>query len=162
MAKVIILSGSNSGNRQFFLNEALQKVQFSIGKLMQKSSLYETEPWGFEAEQDFLNQVWMVETAHSPRKVLADLLAIETELGRTRVGSGYSSRIIDLDILYYDDQIIHEAGLDIPHPRIQERNFVLQPLAEILPDFVHPELMQSNSQLLENCVDTSLAKRITV
>lgn len=161
MAKVIILSGSNSGKREFFLRSAIELIQTQIGPLGLSSSVYETEPWGFVSEQQFLNQVWMVETNLTPHGVLGQLLDIEMKLGRIRESQGgYVSRVIDLDILYYDEQILNDEELSVPHPRIQERNFVLQPLVEILPHFVHPVLGLTNTQLLEKCQDIGLAKKV--
>ncbi|MES2630178.1 MAG: 2-amino-4-hydroxy-6-hydroxymethyldihydropteridine diphosphokinase [Bacteroidota bacterium] len=159
MAKVIILGGSNSGDREFFLDSSLTRITAQIGSLDVQSALYETEPWGFESRQHFLNRIWVIETLLPPLEVLSELLSIERELGRVRSGNGYSSRVIDLDILYYDQQIIQQAGLEIPHPRISERNFVLLPLNEILPDFVHPVLKLSNHDLLLRSADPGIVRK---
>lgn len=163
MAKVVILSGSNSGNREFFLEAALELIQEKVGSLIDSSGLYETEPWGFEAEQNFLNQVWLVESTLEPLLVLQQLLQIEEQLGRVRdPDGGYSSRVIDLDILYFDDLIIDLPELTVPHPRIQDRNFVLQPLCEILPDMIHPVFNKTNTELLAVCTDSGIATRYRV
>lgn len=161
MAKVVILSGSNSGRREIFLKDALKSVIVEIGNVVMQSGLYSSEPWGFEAEQDFLNQVFVCETNLSPEAVLHSLLKIEKDLGRTRSNDGnYSSRTIDLDILYYDDRIIESEKLTVPHPRLQDRNFVLQPLAEILPDWIHPILKLSNQQLLSQSPDQGIVQKV--
>jgi 2-amino-4-hydroxy-6-hydroxymethyldihydropteridine diphosphokinase len=150
-----ILLGSNMGNREEFLNEAIAMIELRCGKLVLQSSLYESEPWGFETEHLFLNQAIEIESELGPHDLLKELLAIEAELGRKRKENhiGYESRPIDLDIIYYDDLINDDEDLILPHPRLHQRRFVLTPLCEIAPDFVHPVFKVSNKVLLERCED---------
>lgn len=117
--------------------------------------VYESDPWGFEANQRFLNRVVILETDLSAQPLLSRVLAIEKELGRERLVKGYSSRKIDIDILYYSELQIAEPDLVIPHPGIPDRRFVLVPLTEVAGSFVHPVLKKSNASLLEQCGDKS-------
>ena len=119
--------------------------------LVERSSAYTTEPWGFEAEEWFLNELLVVETELEPDKLMDKLLEIEKELGRVRHPEvkGYCSRTVDLDILYYGDRIIETEKVTVPHPRLHLRRFALEPLCEIIPDFLHPIFNLSQTQLLE-------------
>ncbi len=152
-----ILLGSNMGNREELLNEAIEQIGLRCGKVVLKSSLYESEPWGFNTDLYFLNQAIAIESNLEPHDLLKELLAIEAELGRTRNENhkGYESRPIDLDIIYIDDLINEDDDLILPHPRLHLRRFVLMPLCEISPDYVHPILKETNSSLLEKCEDNS-------
>ena len=125
------------------------------GKIVAKSRLYESEPWGFKSEHWFLNQVVKIETALSPDDLMKELLEIEKELGRDRSvpHEGYVSRPMDLDILYYGNEIIDTQMVTVPHPRLHERRFTLLPLCDIAPDFVHPTMKKTNLQLLDGCQD---------
>lgn len=155
-----IILGSNSGNKREILPEAISRLS-SMGKIVGRSSLYETEPWGFSCEENFLNQVVVVETELSPRDFLEQCLSIEKQLGRVRHSGGprYTSRPIDIDILFYDSLSINSPELTVPHPRLAERRFVLVPLAEIMPDFIHPLLHKSISALLSACPDQLVVKK---
>ncbi len=147
--------GSNSGPREVMLKEARQKLTERVGVLIRKSKIYETEPWGFHAKQTFLNQVVLLETTLPPYVVLDKILEIESELGRIRDHTHrYRSRTIDIDILYYDDLVIKELDLCIPHPELENRRFILHPLTEIAPRFIHPVLKKSNQELMARCPDT--------
>lgn len=119
--------------------------------LVERSSAYTTEPWGFEAEEWFLNELLVVETELEPDVLMDTLLEIEKELGRVRHPGqkGYSSRMVDLDILYYGDRIVNTEKVTIPHPLLHQRKFALMPLCEIIPDFLHPVFNVSQTQLLE-------------
>lgn len=150
---VTLLIGGNQGNRKGLLDEACVEIEKRIGRIQQKSSVYESEAWGFEAEQDFLNQAIVVETNLSPIEVLENALFIESILGRVRIGKGYSSRTMDIDIMFIDDICCDMPKLILPHPRIQERNFVLEPLCEIMPNYVHPKLGKTIQNLLTNSPD---------
>ncbi|MBO5811138.1 MAG: 2-amino-4-hydroxy-6-hydroxymethyldihydropteridine diphosphokinase [Bacteroidales bacterium] len=152
-----ILLGSNMGDREVVLDNAIKEIEKRCGRIVNKSSLYESEPWGFNTDLYFLNQAIAVETELEPHDLLKELLTIEAELGRRRNENhiGYESRPIDLDIIYIDDMINEDEDLILPHPRMHLRRFVLVPLSEISPDFVHPILKETNSNLLDRCEDQS-------
>ena len=159
-----ILLGSNLGERESLMRKAIAMIGESCGEVMAVSEMYETEPWGFVAENNFLNQVIMIRTALTPHDLLKELLSIEAVLGRQRDENknGYASRPMDLDILYYDDMIINDEDLIVPHPRLHMRRFTLLPLCDISPEFKHPLFDKSNKVLLEECEDTSEVKRLSV
>ena len=154
--KVVFLGvGTNLGDREKNLKEALAGIGKYIGRIICSSSVYETEPWGFHAEQQFLNIAAKVETELIPSEILKAILILETRLGRVRSENQYSSRTIDIDILFYGDEIINSEELKVPHPLLDKRKFVLVPLCEIEPELVHPGLKTSVKSLLEQCEDKS-------
>lgn len=158
--QVYLSLGSNMGQRRKKLLKAIELIKEKAGKLMSKSSIYETESWGNTALPSFLNMVVQIETEMKAEELMQLLLTIEMELGRKRSQSGeYSSRSMDIDILYYNNGIISKDGLDIPHPHLHKRNFVLIPLVEIAPDFIHPILHKSNLDLLKSSTDLLKCKR---
>ena len=157
--KTVILTGSNLGNRHGQLAQAAEEIERRVGKLQRSSSLYETAPWGNTDQPAFLNQVLIVATELTARQVLETLLDIESTMGRKR-NEKWAPRTIDLDILFYNDDQIHQTDLIIPHPFIQERRFTLIPLVELLPDYIHPKLRMSMSDLLQNCTDFSEVHRV--
>lgn len=159
MNKVFLGIGTNLGNRKANLRKAIEMIGEQIGKVIRSSSVYETAPWGFDAENDFLNMVVLAESAFTPSELLKKIISIESMLGRERNQDRYSSRIIDIDILLYDDLIINENGLKIPHPLMHERRFVLVPLNELDPDLIHPVKGKSIRVLLEECRDRSEVKK---
>ena len=152
---VFVLLGSNLGDRELLVNQASKMIGERCGKIVAKSRLYESEPWGFKSEHWFLNQVVKVETALSPDDLMKELLEIEKELGRDRSvpHEGYVSRPMDLDILYFGNEIIDTQMVKAPHPRLHERRFTLLPLCDVAPDFVHPVMKKTNLQLLDECQD---------
>ena len=152
---VFLGTGSNEGNRKDNLEKALEMIRARSGEILISSSLYETEPWGFEADTPFLNMVVKIETRLDPVNLLENMLSIERSMGRKRETKGYSSRIIDIDILFYDNLILESQNLHIPHPLLHKRLFVLVPLAEIAPDLIHPVYNKSILSLLSSCTDTS-------
>ena len=146
MAIVWIALGSNLGERAVNLETAINLMGDDVCVLA-KSSLYQTKPWGYLAQDDFYNQVLVGETSLRPQKLLSRLKGIEKQMGRKKtIRNG--PRVIDLDILLYDDLLLHSKRLTIPHPRMHERAFVLVPLVELQPDLVHPELGLTMSALL--------------
>lgn len=147
-----ILLGSNQGNREGFLEQAAGLVAAQAGSISKRSSIYETAAWGKEDQPPFLNQVLLIETLLNPDNLMQTLLNIESQLGRVRIEK-MGQRTIDLDILLYDDQIYTSSIVTIPHPALQERKFVLMPLAEIASDVFHPVFQQSVRSLLEQCTD---------
>lgn len=160
MNVVFLGLGTNLGNRQKNLNDAIAEIREQIGKVVTISSVYETEPWGFKSESQFFNIVIKVETRLNPSTVLEAILRIELFLGRVRGENQYSSRIIDIDILFYEDQVIDSSDLKVPHPKLQERKFVLVPLCEIEPEMVHPVLKKTMVLLFKECEDKSEVMKI--
>jgi 2-amino-4-hydroxy-6-hydroxymethyldihydropteridine diphosphokinase len=155
MKRVFLGIGSNLDNRENNLDEAVTKINEFIGKVVASSSVYETEPWGFQSEDEFLNMVVKVETELTPSGLLGRILMIESLLGRLRNEKQYMSRLIDIDILLYEDLILDETSLKVPHPLMHNRKFVLIPLYEIEPELVHPVLNRTISSLLKSCEDKS-------
>jgi len=155
LESVFVLLGSNLGDRELLVNQASKMIGERCGKIVAKSRLYESEPWGFKSEHWFLNQVVKVETAFSPDALMEVLLEIEKELGRDRSvpHEGYVSRPMDLDILYFGNEIIDTQMVNAPHPHLHERRFTLLPLCDIAPDYVHPVMKKTNLQLLDECQD---------
>ncbi|CAH0996699.1 Bifunctional folate synthesis protein [Emticicia aquatica] len=150
--KIFLGLGSNLGNREGNLLMAQRLIKEKVGQIVLKSSIYETAAWGIVEQNSFLNQVIEVETSFSPNAVLHLILNIEKDMGRVRQVK-WGERIIDIDILYYENEVISMENLSIPHPFIQERQFVLVPLCEIAANFIHPKLEVSNLELLKNCQD---------
>ena len=162
MANVYLGLGTNLGNKTENLCTAVDKINEKIGEVTSLSSFFETAPWGFECDENFLNQVVVFQTRLSAFDFLQRCLETEKRLGRIRLAGGprYSSRPIDIDLLFYDSVILNTPDLILPHPRMQERNFVLTPLAEILPDFVHPVFQKTIATLLQECPDKLQARKL--
>lgn len=151
---VFISLGSNMGNRLRQLSLAVKAIGQHCGPVVKASSVYETEPWGFDAALSFFNQVISIEPILDATALMECLLEIEQRLGRKRVpGDAYTSRLIDLDLLYFQKQVIETEKLILPHPRLHLRRFVLVPLTEISPDFNHPVLLKSHKELLSSLSD---------
>lgn len=150
---VYLLTGSNIEPRLSFLQRAAEMISQEIGIIKKQSGVYESESWGFKADCHFLNQVLIVRSSLSPENLLRSILNIEKFLGRKRSEAAYSTRTIDIDILYYGSRIIKMEHLTIPHPRLHERKFTLEPLVEIAANLIHPVLKKSNKELLENTTD---------
>jgi 2-amino-4-hydroxy-6-hydroxymethyldihydropteridine diphosphokinase len=156
--KYLIL-GSNLGDPLSSLQTALEKIKTEVGEVVRSSSVYVSEPWGIKDQPAFYNQVVEIETEFSAYSTLKKLLAIETSMGRIR-GEKWGERIIDIDILYFDDQVINTDNLIIPHPGIPGRRFVLVPLCELIPDQIHPVLNVSNADLVQITSDTLCVQKI--
>lgn len=149
MHVVTILSlGSNIGDKFNFLTLSKSLIYNKIGQILLSSNIYETEPWGVENQDSYLNQVISVKTDRTPNELLKDIHSIEKELGRIR-NVHYGARTIDIDILYYGERIINAKRLKIPHPHIQKRRFILVPLSEVSPEMLHPLLKKTNQELLD-------------
>lgn len=140
------------GNSIQFLDDATSLISLHLGDIIRSSSYYQTAAWGLENQPDFINQVLLVHTPFSPVTALQKCLYIEKLLGRYR-SQKWGPRTIDIDVLFYENSQIQISNLQIPHPFIQERNFVLQPLAEILPNWKHPKLLKTCSQLAKLSAD---------
>ncbi len=155
-----ILLGSNQGNTKQNLLLANNLIEKNIGVITIISSIYETAAWGNTQQSAFLNQVILVRTKLLPKEVLHHLLAIETQMGRIRT-TKWEPRILDLDILFYDNEIIEQVDLIIPHPFIQQRRFTLVPLVEIASNLMHPVLHKTIEELLATCEDNLNVEKIT-
>lgn len=155
MAKnqVFISLGTNLGDRRQNLINAVHAIELTLGEIIKQSSLYETKPWGKSNQPDFLNQVVQIQVDKTPQECLNKLSSIERQMGRKR-NEKWGARIIDLDLLYVNDQLINTEKLILPHPGIPNRRFVLVPMTEIAPEFIHPYLQKNQKQLLEECTDT--------
>jgi len=151
---IFILSGSNIGDRHQHLNKAAEHLIDSGIRILNRSSIYKSEAWGPVKQDDFLNLVLEVETTFDAFQVLDRLLEIEVAMGRKR-DAKWGPRIIDLDLLYYNQEVIRTKNLTLPHPFIPERRFTLLPLTELAPAFVHPILKKTQAELLSQCKDDS-------
>lgn len=161
MNKVVLLLGSNLGDGQLLFHQVISLIDERLGVLELQSALYQSPPWGFEHENDFLNQVLILETDMVPVDILQTCLQIETDLGRERKEQKeYSARVIDIDVLFVNDDVLESEPLILPHPRLHLRKFTLLPLVELMPDFIHPTLHKSMQALLAACKDNSEVRKI--
>ena len=160
MNTIYILLGANLGNSLQQILDAEQKLITKIGNLMSKSSLYKSAAWGVEDQPPFLNQVLILNTTLDAHTCLTICQEIEHELGRVRLVK-WGARVIDIDILYFNNDIISTPNLIIPHPYIAERKFTLEPLAEIAPTFIHPFFNKSQEELLRDCTDPLDVQKIS-
>jgi len=154
-----ILTGSNLGNRLEYLMNAKEAIAKTTGPVVHASSIYETAAWGLEDQPSFLNQALEIHTTFSASLLLDRLLKIEEDLGRKR-DVKYGPRLIDIDILFFNNEVIEQKGLTIPHPQLHNRRFALQCLGDIAPTFVHPVFNKSVRELLVECVDPLAVKKI--
>ena len=159
MNDAYLLTGGNRGDRLSFLTRAKQAIQQQCGEVLQASSIYETAAWGKEDQEAFLNQVLHIRTVLTAEALLEKILSIEKDMGRER-DLRYGPRFIDIDILFFNEEVIDIPGLRIPHPQMQHRRFVLTPLAEIAAGKMHPLLLQDVSALLAACTDPLAVNKI--
>lgn len=155
MAKVYLLIGGNQGDRVRNIELTRNFIAERIGEILQSSSIYESTPWGFCSDQNFLNQALLVQTSLHPAALLMEISYIEDQLGRERspTDTGYHSRTVDIDIIFYDHIMLATPELVIPHRHLHERCFVLEPLREIAPKYVHPLLSATVEDLALRCND---------
>ncbi len=150
MTHLVYLSlGTNLGNKEENLRTAMTLIEEQVGTITSQSALYASTPWGFDSENTFLNNAIAVETSLTPEELLSTTQHIERTLGRTHksVDGQYSDRLIDIDILLYDDVVMHTPSLALPHPLMHRRLFVLEPLSEIAPTTIHPLLQKEIATL---------------
>jgi 2-amino-4-hydroxy-6-hydroxymethyldihydropteridine diphosphokinase len=159
MSKVYFSIGSNKGNRSQLINEAIDKIDIYIGRVELKSSIYQTQSWGFESN-NFYNICLLIESSLSVESIFNKILKIEKDMGRLKSGNKYSDRCIDIDILFVEDIIVNSKNLIIPHPRLHLRKFVLTPMLDLAPDLIHPILNKSIKQLELECDDNDQPKKI--
>ncbi len=162
--RVYLGLGTNLGDKQAQLHRAVDEIEKRIGRVIVLSSFYETAPWGFQSDHSFLNAAVEVETTLSPLNLLHATQSIERDLGRTvkSTDGAYHDRPIDIDILLYGDEVYHDGELQIPHPLMEQRSFVLLPLAEIAPTLAHPRLHHTIRQLLDELLHSAQNERKSV
>lgn len=158
MNKTYLLLGSNMGNSKKQLSKAMVLIEKQIGKTIRRSSLYSTAAWGNTNQPDFLNQVIVVQTKLNALQTMQAILTIEKKMGRLRTVKN-APRIIDIDILFFNKEIIDQKELTLPHPQLQNRRFVLVPLNELSPNFKHPVLKKNIHQLFIHCPDKLNVKK---
>lgn len=151
--QVVLLIGGNLGDRLSYLTQAVERLQMYF-QLLKKSEIYETEAWGGHSTGNYLNQALLMNSVHSASQVLDIVQGIERQLARERKVR-WGNRTMDIDIIYYDDLILNTPLLQIPHPLLQERRFVLRPLVEIIPEYIHPEFKVNQLILLDRLKDSS-------
>ncbi len=149
-----LLLGGNLGNKEENLKRAVDLLEQKAGPTTKRSSIYRTAAWGNAAQPEFYNQAIALQTELSPEELLKTVLETEELLGRKRTGDKWQERIIDIDILFYNDEVLDSPKLKIPHPFIQERKFVLVPMKEIASELIHPLLRKTITELLDECKDT--------
>ena len=159
MNSTYLLLGSNMGNSTELLSNAIEQIENKIGPLLLQSNLYATAAWGNTSQPDFLNQVIEVNTQLDATETLKEIMSIEKNMGRIRTIKN-APRIIDIDILFFNNEIINRSDLIVPHPEIQNRRFVLIPINEIAPQMIHPVLNKTIEQLLLQCPDQLAVKKI--
>jgi 2-amino-4-hydroxy-6-hydroxymethyldihydropteridine diphosphokinase len=155
MNRAYLILGGNIGNRLENLEKTRKLIDEKAGRILKKSGIFNTAAWGKTDQPDFYNQALLIETELDPKSLLNELLHIEALAGRIRNGEKWAERTMDIDILFYNEEVIKTENLKIPHPHLQDRRFVLTPLADIAPDLIHPVFHKSVKELLNECKDTS-------
>jgi 2-amino-4-hydroxy-6-hydroxymethyldihydropteridine diphosphokinase len=161
MPSIYLSLGSNLGDRKKYINDAEILIENFFGTITSKSGLYETEPWRTIYPELFLNKVLSAESNWGPFQILEKIQSIEKSLGRIRSDENYAPRTIDIDILFIGNLILKDENLEIPHPHIQERRFVLEPMSEISANFIHPILNMTIQEMLSNCIDKHIVRKIS-
>ena len=154
---VFLQLGSNLGDRELLLKDAITAIENRVGDVVEFSKVYESAPWRVEGQENYLNQILKVKTKLLADEVLSVVLDIEKQLGRIRLEK-WGERLIDIDIIFYNDSIIETPELCVPHKHLHERMFVLTPLHNIAPEMVHPKYNKTIEELLNMCTDTELVK----
>lgn len=160
MNTVYLMLGGNLGDTASFFKQAIALITTRIGEVITLSAIYETEPWGVDGQQNYFNQAVELKTLLMPEKLLKETQAIEYELGRRKSLQNWAPRIIDIDILFYNQEIIEQIDLKIPHPLLHQRMFCLIPMQEIAPDYIHPIMKYSIRSLVNICNDKLLVRNI--
>lgn len=160
MNKIYLITGGNIGDRKKNIETAAVLIEEQIGRIVKSSKIYETDAWGITEQAPFYNQIHIVETEFSAKEVLNKILNMEEKMGRVRTTKN-AARIMDIDILFFNDETINELNLIVPHPQIINRRFVLMPLNELAPEMIHPVFQKNIYQLLENCTDELRATPIS-
>jgi dihydroneopterin aldolase/2-amino-4-hydroxy-6-hydroxymethyldihydropteridine diphosphokinase len=161
IVKVVLGFGSNMGSRLKNIQSAVKMLALSKGfNMLAESSIYETEPWGYKKQNKFLNSCAVFLCRNAPAELLKRIKLTEKKLGRVNRGK-WKAREIDIDVLFYGNRIINEGKLVIPHPHLKERNFVLEPLVELMPGFIHPVYKKNISNIHKHSTDNSYTRRVT-
>jgi 2-amino-4-hydroxy-6-hydroxymethyldihydropteridine diphosphokinase len=160
LRNIYLCIGGNLGEREANLEEAIEFIDFNLGDVLAVSCVYESEPWGMNDVPNFLNQVVHLQSELSNEELLAEIAELEDFFGRERSSEGYVSREMDIDVLFIGDEIIATETFQVPHPRLAERRFVLEPLVELVPDFIHPTMKKSVSEILKACTDQGKVTRL--
>lgn len=160
MRTVILCIGGNLGDRETHLLETLDFLHFNVGDVISQSSVFETEPWEMSEAPTFYNQIVSIHSNLSNNELMAEIREIEAFYGRERNKMSYVSREMDVDVIFIDNEIIDLPDFQVPHPKMQSRRFVLEPLAEIAPDKIHPVLNKTIKELLNECTDSHRVKKI--
>lgn len=159
MNKAYLLLGSNRNDPEKMLSRAEAAIRTDLGNVIRASSRYKTAAWGNTEQPDFINQILQIDTRLTPQKLMEGILTIEKKMGRVRTVKN-APRIIDIDILFYNNDVVEEKELFIPHPSIQDRRFVLVPMNELEPDLIHPRLRKTVKELLMTCPDPLAVDKI--
>jgi 2-amino-4-hydroxy-6-hydroxymethyldihydropteridine diphosphokinase len=149
---VYLQLGSNIGDREQLISDAINEISVYVGKVNVRSKIYESTPWRIDGQANYLNQLIEVKTLSSASETLVSILKIENDLGRVRIEK-WGERLIDIDIIFFNNEIVENSDLCIPHKHMHERNFVLLPLNEIAPDFIHPKYNKTVSELFKESRD---------